>query len=64
MARDLLLYHAHNIRVNRATEDIDLAFALADWEDFAALRAALSASSHFEAHRSLSTNFFIGGTAR
>jgi predicted nucleotidyltransferase len=58
MARDLLLYHAHNIPVNRATEDIDLAFGLADWEDFAALRAALIASTHFEAHRSLVHKFF------
>ena len=57
MARDLLLYHAHNIPVNRATEDIDLAFGLADWEDFAALRAALIASTHFEAHRSLVHQF-------
>ena len=53
MARDLLLYYAHNIPVGRATEDIDLGFAVADWEDFAALRAALLASTHFEAHGSL-----------
>jgi predicted nucleotidyltransferase len=57
MARDLLLHHAHNIPVIRATEDIDLAFALADWEDFAALRAALIASTHFEAHRLLVHKF-------
>jgi len=58
MARDLLLHHAHNIPVDRATEDIDLAFALADWEDFAALRAALIASTYFEAHRTLVYKFF------
>ena len=57
MARDLLVYHAHNIPVSRATEDIDMAFAVADWEDFAALRAALLASTHFEAHRSLLHKF-------
>jgi predicted nucleotidyltransferase len=57
MARDVLLYHAHNIPVSRATGDIDLGFAVADWEDFASLRAALLASSHFEAHRSLVHKF-------
>jgi predicted nucleotidyltransferase len=57
MARDLLLYHAHNIPVSRATEDIDLGFAVADWGDFAALRAALFASTHFEADHSLVYKF-------
>lgn len=58
MARDLLLYYAHNIPVSRATEDIDLGFAVADWEDFATLRAALLASTHFEAHSSMIHKFF------
>jgi len=58
MARDLLLYHAHNIPVSRATEDIDLGFAVADWEGFATLRAALLASTHFEAHSSMIHKFF------
>lgn len=57
MARDLLLYYAHNIPVSRATEDIDLGFAVADWENFAALRAALLASTHFEARGSLLHKF-------
>jgi predicted nucleotidyltransferase len=57
MARDLLLYYAHNIRASRATEDIDLGFALSDWGDFAALRAALLGSTQFEAHRSLIHRF-------
>lgn len=57
MARDLLLYYAHNIPVIRATEDIDLGFAVADWDDFAALRAALLASTHFGAHGSLVHRF-------
>jgi predicted nucleotidyltransferase len=30
MARDLLLFHAHNIPVRRATADIDIAFTVAD----------------------------------
>lgn len=57
MARDLLLYHAHNIPVSRATEDIDLGFAVADWDDFASLRAALLASTHFKAQGSLVHKF-------
>lgn len=51
MARDLLLYYAYEIPVSRATEDVDLGFAVADWEDFAALRAALVASTYFEADK-------------
>src|SRR6266498_3950201 len=62
MARDLLLCYAHNIPVIRATEDIDLGFAVADWDDFAALRAALLASTHFGAHGS--TDFLIDGAAK
>lgn len=50
MARDLLLYYAYKIPVSRATEDIDLGFAVADWKDFDALQAALLVSNHFEAH--------------
>jgi predicted nucleotidyltransferase len=50
MARDLLLYYAYKIPVSRATEDVDLGFAVADWEDFQSLRAALLASTYFEAH--------------
>jgi predicted nucleotidyltransferase len=48
-ARDLLLHYAYKIRISRATEDVDLGFALADWEDFHALRAALLASRCFQA---------------
>lgn len=51
MARDLLLYYAHKIPVGRATEDVDLAFAVADWEEFEALRAALLASTYIEADK-------------
>jgi len=48
MARDVLLQHAHGIRPRRATEDIDLAIAVADWGAFATLRQALLDSSCFE----------------
>ncbi|MBI4526539.1 MAG: nucleotidyl transferase AbiEii/AbiGii toxin family protein [Deltaproteobacteria bacterium] len=49
MARDLLLHYAHKIFVGRATVDVDLGFAVADWRDFEVLRAALLASTFFEA---------------
>jgi predicted nucleotidyltransferase len=58
LARDLLLFHAHNIPVSRATADIDIAFAVADWEEFSRLRAALLASAHFTAHNSMIHRFF------
>jgi predicted nucleotidyltransferase len=57
MARDLLLYYAHNIPVGRATEDVDVAFAVAGWADFEALRTAMIASGQFEAHRTLVHKF-------
>jgi len=53
MARDLLLYYGYKIPVDRATEDVDLAFAIADWREFETLRAALLASPFFEAHGSV-----------
>ena len=48
MARDLLLHHAHDVPVQRATEDVDLAFAVADWEAFLSIRAALIGSTFFQ----------------
>jgi len=47
MARDLLLHYAHAVPIARATEDVDLAFAVADWGEFEALRAALIDSRAF-----------------
>jgi predicted nucleotidyltransferase len=51
LARDILLYYAHEIPVLRATEDVDLGFAVSDWEDFTALRTALITSPYFEQHQ-------------
>lgn len=50
MARDLLLFHAHGIKAARATENIDLAFALADWPAFDRLRKSLLDSDAFHPH--------------
>lgn len=47
MARDVLLSFAHDIRITRATTDIDFAFALDSWEDFARMRGELLASGDF-----------------
>lgn len=47
MARDLLLHYGSGVRVTRATTDVDLAFAVADWEEFNALRQALIDSRSF-----------------
>ena len=38
-ARDLILDRNYNIRPFRATEDVDLGVRVADWEQFAALKA-------------------------
>ena len=47
MARDVLLQHAYGIQARRATEDIDLAIAVADWQAFVAVRQAMLDSSLF-----------------
>jgi predicted nucleotidyltransferase len=52
MARDLLLYYAHEIRAARGTEDIDLAFAVASWSDFEELRRSVLSSHAFQPHPS------------
>lgn len=49
MARDVLLTHAHGIALSRATTDIDIALAVADWALFKSLRDALLASGKFTA---------------
>jgi len=46
-ARDLLLFHAYGIRTGRATEDVDLALAVADWDEFEKVRTLLLATDHF-----------------
>jgi predicted nucleotidyltransferase len=47
MARDLMLSYAHAIPVQRATEDIDFAFAVEDWRAYGELRDALIAHGGF-----------------
>jgi len=47
MARDVLLTHAHGVPAARATQDIDLAFAVRDWDGFESLRGALATSGRF-----------------
>ena len=61
MARDLLLYYAYEIPVARGTEDVDLGFAVSDWDDFTALRAALIASTYFEPDKRVAHKIFHRG---
>ena len=61
LARDLLLYYAYEIPVLRGTEDVDLGFAVTDWEAFTALRAALIASTYFEPHKRVVHKIFHRG---
>jgi predicted nucleotidyltransferase len=49
-ARDLLLMHANRIDTRRATEDVDLAFMVGDWNQFLDLRAQLVESGRFSEH--------------
>ncbi len=47
MARDVMLFYAHGVRAARATEDMDFAFAVEHWQDYAALRGRLLESGEF-----------------
>lgn len=47
MARDVLLSFGHGIRIARATQDMDFAFALDSWEGFSHMRGELLASGDF-----------------
>jgi predicted nucleotidyltransferase len=47
MARDLLLSHAHGIRIARLTRDVDIAIAVESWEVFDTIRAALIRTGRF-----------------
>ena len=47
LARDLLLHYVHGVPIIRATTDVDLAFAVADWDEFDSLREALLHSGVF-----------------
>ena len=48
-ARDLILRYAHGIEASRATEDVDFAVMVRDWQAYDALRTALIASGEFSA---------------
>jgi predicted nucleotidyltransferase len=43
MARDILLSYAHGIELERATSDIDIAFAMRSWAEYEVLRGRLLA---------------------
>lgn len=46
-ARDLHLLYAHNIKIARQTDDVDIALAVLNWETFDALKQRLIATSAF-----------------
>lgn len=50
-ARDLLLYHVFGIPAMRATQDVDFAIAIENWEKFQDLSSALLATDHFAPSR-------------
>lgn len=55
-ARDLILRHAHGIEAPRATEDVDFAVMVRDWQAYGALRTALIASGEFSARQGPATH--------
>ena len=47
LARDLLLHYGHGIAITRATEDVDLALAIENWDEFDSVRSALLSTGKF-----------------
>jgi predicted nucleotidyltransferase len=64
MARNLLLHYGCGVPITRATTDIDLAFAVEDWDEFGALRSALLESGSFSPSPSINHKVFHGRVAR
>lgn len=50
-ARDLLLWYGHKIHTGRTTKDVDIAVAVAGWDEFSAFKARLLASGVFSEER-------------
>ncbi|WP_206997263.1 nucleotidyl transferase AbiEii/AbiGii toxin family protein [Trinickia mobilis] len=48
-ARDIVLWHVHGIRAERATRDVDVAVCAVNWEAHGDLIAALEATGRFKA---------------
>ncbi len=50
LARDLVLEHAWNLPPQRATKDIDFGVRVADWNEFACVKAALLQTAQYTEH--------------
>lgn len=50
-ARDVILKHGHDVDTGRATLDVDLAFAVENWDAYETLRKALLDSTRFTKER-------------
>jgi len=48
-ARDLVLWHVHGVRADRATRDVDVAVCAISWDAYAALIAGLGRTGLFRA---------------
>lgn len=51
MARDLILFHGHDIDTGRRTEDVDWAMMVNTWDEFEALKARLVSTGAFSAQQ-------------
>lgn len=60
IARDLLLLHAHGIDTVRATNDVDVAVAVPNWDAYHGLRDSLLSTEGFAAGRGPHIFFFRG----
>jgi predicted nucleotidyltransferase len=59
-ARDIILYYGYGIEMHRATEDVDLAVMVEDWDKFAQLKEAIMGTGIFNQEREPQRFFYKG----
>jgi predicted nucleotidyltransferase len=62
-ARDLLLQHVYGIETGTATVDVDFGVAVADWEQFADIKARLIATGRFEPAKNMAQRLYYKPSA-
>lgn len=59
-ARDIILYYGYGIEMHRATEDVDLAVMVEDWDKFAQLKEEIIGTGIFNQEREPQRFFYKG----
>ena len=57
-ARDIILSNLHDLVPERKTDDLDIAIAISDWNQFRSIEENLPKIEGFEKSKELNTSFF------